>query len=203
MNIPMTWHQPGPKASGFFRHVKENSNPLRKALALSILVGALLWTAPLPIWLSIALFMTLSTLALAIALIPGNWPLWIFEPIPQRDRQAMARTVARDMALQFLEEEGRRQIPSDAVLFYTIRSKRLLVRVVDPTGRLNTPRYEGLARSAFEARLCTLARSRRYATAIDMQDPSGDIRVESVPIVQPSNHEILTHRARTAKAFCT
>ena len=151
MNIPMTWHQPGPQTSGFFRHVKENSNPLRKALALSILVGTLLWTAPVPLWLSIALFTTLSSLALGIALIPATWPLWLFEPIPQRDRQAMARTVARDMALQFLEEEGRRQIPPDAVLFYTIRSKRLLVRVVDPTGRLNTPRSE-----LFVSRACPL-----------------------------------------------
>jgi len=191
MNIPMTWHQPG----AFARHVKENSRPLRKALGLCMLVGTLLWTAPLPFWSASTIFVALTALALGIALIPEDWPRWLVQPIPQADVEDMARAVARDLAFQFLDEHGGRRVPPDAKLFYAIRPNRILVRVLDPTSGLHLKQYEEQAKAPLEARLAAFPRLKRHATAFEMQDQYGDLRVASVPIPQPSNHELLARRA--------
>lgn len=191
MNIPMTWRQPG----AFARHIKENSSPLRNGLGLVMLVGSILWTAPFPFWLTGSLFMALTILALGIALMPEDWPRWLVQPIPQKDIEDMAQAVARDLAFRFLDDHGGRRVPPDAMLFYAIRRHRILVRVLDPTSGLDLKQYEEQARAAFEERLAAFSRLKRQATAFEMQDHYGDLRAASVPIPQPSNHELLARQS--------
>lgn len=196
MAILMTWHQPRPHSAALWAHLKKNQTVLRKAAALSLLVAALVGTSPTPLWIALPVWGVVSLAAFALALIPENWPAWLTAPIPIEKVQAMGRSVAHEIALEILDAQGGRRVPPNVTLFFVIRSERIMVRLKGLPPSIDADAYQRQADVAFEKYLKAYSRLKRMATAAVMEDGSGDLRVISVPIPQPSNHEILARQSR-------
>lgn len=212
MPTQVTWRLSRPRAAARLGNLKARFEALPyRARKLLLTLGAI-WALPLPafiaLWMGLgglsawgAMLIALLTSAawVLISLIPHNWPLWFVAPIPREKVRGMAKEVAREIALQILDDLGAREVPQGIRLSYTLTFKRVHVSISDAPASIRTEIYESRATFEFEERLAPFSRLERFATCLDMKDEAGDPIARDVPIPQPSNHEILSHKNRAER----